>query len=53
MPPEEVKEFGDNTPLGRPGQSAECAGAFVLLASDLGSYMSGGRIEITGGKPVL
>ena len=53
MPPEEVKEFGDNTPLGRPGQPAECAGAYVLLASDLGSYMSGGRIEITGGKPVL
>jgi hypothetical protein len=25
----------------------------VLLASELGSYMSGGRIEITGGKPVL
>jgi hypothetical protein len=53
MPPEEVKEFGDNTPLGRPGQPAECAGAYVLLASELGSYMSGGRIEITGGKPVL
>jgi hypothetical protein len=53
MPPDEVKEFGDNTPLGRPGQPAECAGAYVLLASELGSYMSGGRIEITGGKPVL
>jgi NAD(P)-dependent dehydrogenase (short-subunit alcohol dehydrogenase family) len=53
MPPEEVKEFGDDTPLGRPGQPAECAGAYVLLASELGSYMSGGRIEITGGKPVL
>ena len=53
MPPEEVKTFGDDVPLGRPGQPAECAGAYVLLASDLGSYMSGGRIEITGGKPVL
>jgi NAD(P)-dependent dehydrogenase (short-subunit alcohol dehydrogenase family) len=53
MPVDEVKEFGENTPLGRPGQPAECAGAYVLLASDLGSYMSGGRIEITGGKPVL
>jgi hypothetical protein len=53
MPPDEVKEFGDDTPLGRCGQPAECAGAYVLLASDLGSYMSGSRIEITGGKPVL
>jgi NAD(P)-dependent dehydrogenase (short-subunit alcohol dehydrogenase family) len=53
MRPDEVKEFGETTPLGRPGQPAECAGAYVLLASDLGSYMSGGRIEITGGKPVL
>ena len=53
MPPDEVKSFGEDTPLGRPGQPAECAGAYVLLASDLGSYMSGGRIEITGGTPVL
>jgi NAD(P)-dependent dehydrogenase (short-subunit alcohol dehydrogenase family) len=53
MPPDEVKEFGDDTPLGRCGQPAECAGAYVLLASELGSYMSGSRIEITGGKPVL
>ena len=53
MPVDEVKEFGEDTPLGRCGQPAECAGAYVLLASDLGSYMSGSRIEITGGKPVL
>jgi NAD(P)-dependent dehydrogenase (short-subunit alcohol dehydrogenase family) len=53
MPPDQVKEFGESSPLGRPGQPAECAGAYVLLASDLGSYMSGGRIEITGGTPVL
>jgi hypothetical protein len=53
MPPEQVKTFGDDTPLGRCGQPAECAGAYVLLASDLGSYISGARIEITGGRPVL
>ncbi|HEV2865357.1 MAG TPA: glucose 1-dehydrogenase [Allosphingosinicella sp.] len=53
MPPEEVKSFGEDVPLGRPGQPAECAGAYVLLASDEGSYISGARIEITGGKPVL
>ncbi|MDQ4086789.1 MAG: glucose 1-dehydrogenase [Pseudomonadota bacterium] len=53
MPPDQVKSFGENTPLGRPGQPAECAGAYVLLASDEGSYISGARIEITGGTPVL
>ncbi|HWT11819.1 MAG TPA: glucose 1-dehydrogenase [Allosphingosinicella sp.] len=53
MPPDQVRSFGDDTPLGRCGQPAECAGAYVLLASDEGSYMSGARIEITGGKPVL
>jgi hypothetical protein len=53
MPPDEVRSFGEDVPLGRPGQPAECAGAYVLLASDAGSYISGARIEITGGKPVL
>jgi NAD(P)-dependent dehydrogenase (short-subunit alcohol dehydrogenase family) len=53
MPPEEVREFGKNTPLGRPGQPAEVAPVYVLLASDEASYISGARIEVTGGKPVL
>jgi NAD(P)-dependent dehydrogenase (short-subunit alcohol dehydrogenase family) len=53
MPPEQVKEFGKNTPLGRPGQPAELAPVYVLLASDEGSYLSGARVEVTGGKPVL
>lgn len=53
MPPEKVAEFGTDTPLGRPGQPAELAPAYVLLASDEGSYMSGSRIEVTGGKPIL
>jgi NAD(P)-dependent dehydrogenase (short-subunit alcohol dehydrogenase family) len=53
MPPEHVKKFGSNTPLGRPGQPAELAGVYVLLASDQGSYMAGARIEVTGGRPVL
>jgi NAD(P)-dependent dehydrogenase (short-subunit alcohol dehydrogenase family) len=53
MPPEKVASFGGDTPLGRPGQPAECAPAFVLLASDEGSYMSGARVEVTGGKPIL
>jgi NAD(P)-dependent dehydrogenase (short-subunit alcohol dehydrogenase family) len=53
MPPEAVESFGDNTPLGRPGQPAEVAPAFVLLASDEASYMSGAHIAVTGGKPVF
>jgi NAD(P)-dependent dehydrogenase (short-subunit alcohol dehydrogenase family) len=53
MPPEHVEEFGKNTPLGRPGQPAEVAPVYVLLASDEGSYISGGRFEVTGGRPIL
>jgi NAD(P)-dependent dehydrogenase (short-subunit alcohol dehydrogenase family) len=53
MPPEHVKEFGKNTPLGRPGEPREVAPAFVLLASDEASYMSGALIGVTGGKPIL
>jgi NAD(P)-dependent dehydrogenase (short-subunit alcohol dehydrogenase family) len=53
MPEEKVEQFGDDTPLGRPGQPAELAGAYVLLASDEGSYMSGARVAVTGGRPIL
>ena len=53
MPPEKVEKFGDDTPLGRAGQPAELAPAYVLLASDDGSYMSGARIAVTGGRPIL
>lgn len=53
MPPEKVATFGKNTPLGRVGQPAELAGAYVLLASSEGSYMSGSIISVTGGEPML
>ncbi|KAA0112047.1 SDR family oxidoreductase [Mycolicibacterium sp. P1-5] len=53
MPPEKVESFGENTPLGRAGQPAELAPVYVLLASDEGSYISGARIAVTGGRPVL
>ena len=53
MPPEHVAEFGKNTPLGRPGQPAELAPVYVLLASDEASYMSAARVEVTGGRPIL
>jgi NAD(P)-dependent dehydrogenase (short-subunit alcohol dehydrogenase family) len=53
MPPEQVAEFGKNTPLGRPGEPKELAPAYVLLASDEASYISGAVIPVTGGKPIL
>ncbi|HLH45934.1 MAG TPA: SDR family oxidoreductase [Acidimicrobiales bacterium] len=53
MPEEKVESFGQDTPLGRPGQPAELAPVYVLLASDEGSYISGARIAVTGGRPVL
>jgi NAD(P)-dependent dehydrogenase (short-subunit alcohol dehydrogenase family) len=53
MPPEKVQKFGTDTPLGRPGQPAELAPVYVLLASDDGSYVSGARVAVTGGRPVL
>ncbi|MGI5240806.1 glucose 1-dehydrogenase [Dactylosporangium sp. CA-139066] len=53
MPPEQVEEFGRNTPLGRPGQPAEVAPVYVLLASGEASYISGAVVPVTGGKPIL
>ena len=53
MPPEKVANFGDDTPLGRAGQPAELAPTYVLLASDDGSYISGARVAVTGGRPIL
>ncbi|MGV9408663.1 SDR family oxidoreductase [Nocardia sp. NPDC003693] len=53
MPPEKVANFGDDTPLGRAGQPAELASAYVLLAADDGSYISGARLAVTGGRPIL
>ena len=53
MPPEKVEQFGQDTPLGRPGQPAELAPVYVLLASDDGSYVSGARVAVTGGRPIL
>lgn len=53
MKPEMVEGFGDDTPLGRPGQPAEVAPAFVYLASEASSYVSGANIAVTGGKPII
>jgi NAD(P)-dependent dehydrogenase (short-subunit alcohol dehydrogenase family) len=53
MPSKKVQNFGDDTPLGRAGQPAELAPVYVLLASDEGSYISGARVAVTGGRPIL
>ncbi|WP_159604081.1 SDR family oxidoreductase [Agromyces humi] len=53
MPPEKVESFGDQVPMERPAQPAELAPVYVLLASDEASYVSGARIAVTGGKPIL
>ena len=50
---DELETLGDNTPLGRAGQPGELAPAYVLLASDEGSYMSGALLPVTGGMPML
>ena len=51
QPPEKLDEFGKNTPLGRMGQPAELAPAFVFLASAESSYVVGETLGVTGGKP--
>jgi NAD(P)-dependent dehydrogenase (short-subunit alcohol dehydrogenase family) len=53
MPEEKVKNFGADVPLGRPGQPAELAPAYVMLASAEASYITGALIPVTGGKPML
>ncbi|GAB6985716.1 glucose 1-dehydrogenase [Nocardioides pyridinolyticus] len=52
MPEEKVESFGEQTPLGRAGQPAEVATAFVYLASPESSYITGEVLAVTGGQPV-
>jgi NAD(P)-dependent dehydrogenase (short-subunit alcohol dehydrogenase family) len=49
QPPEEVKDFGKNTPMGRPGQPNEVAPAFLFLACEDSSYMTGQTLHPNGG----
>ncbi|AOB31724.1 dehydrogenase [Bordetella sp. H567] len=53
MPPEKVQQFGKQVPMKRPGQPAELAPAYVMLASDEASYISGATIAVTGGSPII
>lgn len=50
--PEHVKNFGKNTPIGRPGQPSEVAPAYVFLACEDASYITGQIIHPNGGDIV-
>lgn len=51
--PDETSKFGANYPMGRPAQPVELASAYVMLAEDMSSYVSGATIAVTGGKPMI
>lgn len=53
MSDEAVTNFGKQVPMKRPGQPAELATAYVMLADPLSSYVSGTTIAVTGGKPFI
>lgn len=53
LPEESVTNFGKQVPMKRPGQPAELATVYVMLADPLSSYVSGTMIAVTGGKPLL
>ncbi|HEY9552231.1 SDR family oxidoreductase, partial [Allosphingosinicella sp.] len=50
--PEKMKNFGENTPMGRPGQPNEVAPSFLFLACEDASYMSGQVLHPNGGTVV-
>jgi len=52
QPPEKLVKFGQQSPMGRPGQPAELAPAYVFLASGESSYITGEIIGVTGGSPI-
>ncbi|MDQ0566774.1 SDR family oxidoreductase [Qipengyuania citrea] len=49
QPPENMDDFGEDTPMGRPGEPNEVAPAFLFLACDDSSYMSGQVLHPNGG----
>lgn len=51
QPQEKIAEFGKDTPLGRMGQPAELAPAYVFLASAESSYVAGETLNVNGGMP--
>ena len=51
QPQDKIAEFGEQTPLGRAGQPAELAPAYVFLASAESSYVLGETLNVNGGSP--
>ena len=49
---EKLTKFGSQSPMGRAGQPAELAGAYVFLASNESSYVTAEIIAVTGGMPI-
>jgi NAD(P)-dependent dehydrogenase (short-subunit alcohol dehydrogenase family) len=52
FPGDDVEDFGTDSPMGRPGQPSELAPAYVYLASDDSTYVSGQMIHVNGGTVV-
>ena len=52
QPPENMDDFGEDTPMGRPGEPNEVAPAFLFLACEDSSYMSGQVLHPNGGMIV-
>jgi len=52
QPREKIPEFGSQVPMKRPGQPAECAPLYVLLATQESSYITGEIFGVTGGDPL-
>lgn len=53
MPEDKVKDFGKDTPMGRPAQPVELVSAYVMLAEPISSYVTGATVAVTGGMPML
>lgn len=50
QPPEKIAPFGEQTPMGRPGQPVECAPAYVFFASQESSFITAEVLGVTGGQ---
>ncbi|QUS36396.1 SDR family oxidoreductase [Falsirhodobacter algicola] len=53
MPADKVADFGKETPMGRPGQPAELATAYVMLAESGSSFTTAATVAVTGGMPMM
>ena len=52
MEPDQVKTFGSQSPMGRPGQPAELASAYVYFASDDARFTTGALLPMRGGMAI-